>query len=103
VRVLFDQGTPVPLRNYLGEHQVATAAEMGWSRLSNGQLLDAAEKQFDLLITTEQTLREIGIADGVEDQVLRLAKLGVEAGIDGIVASPHEIKILRTESAIRSK
>jgi sRNA-binding carbon storage regulator CsrA len=97
VRVLFDQGTPVPLRNYLGEHKVATAAEMGWSRLSNGQLLDAAEKQFDLLITTEQSLREIGIADGVEDQVLRLAKLGVEAGIDGIVASPHEIKILRTE------
>jgi hypothetical protein len=30
---------------------------MGWSRLSNGQLLDAAEKQFDLLITTDQALR----------------------------------------------
>jgi hypothetical protein len=57
VRVLFDQGTPVPLRNYLGEHKVATAAEMGWSRLSNGQLLDAAEKQFDLLITTDQALQ----------------------------------------------
>jgi len=57
VRVLFDQGTPVPLRNYLGEHEVATAAEMGWSRLSNGELLDAAEKQFDLLITTDQAFR----------------------------------------------
>jgi len=50
-----------------------------------------------LTSATEQTLREIGIADNVEDQVLRLAKLGVEAGIDGVVASPHEIKILRTE------
>jgi hypothetical protein len=57
VRVLFDQGTPVPLRNYLGEHQVATAAEMGWSGLSNSQLLDAAEEQFDLLITTDQELQ----------------------------------------------
>ena len=57
MRVLFDQGTPVPLRNYLGEHKVATAAEMGWSRLSNGQLLDAAENQFDVLITTDQALR----------------------------------------------
>src|SRR6266567_4023837 len=50
-----------------------------------------------LTSATEQTLREIGIADKVEDQVLRLAKLGVEAGIDGVVASPHEIRKLRTE------
>ncbi len=50
-----------------------------------------------LTSATEQTLREIGIADKVDDQVLRLAKLGVDAGIDGIVASPHEIKKLRTE------
>ena len=50
-----------------------------------------------LTSATEQTLREIGIVGTVADQVLRLAKLGVEAGIDGIVASPHEIKALRTE------
>ena len=50
-----------------------------------------------LTSATEQTLREIGIADKVDDQVLRLAKLGVEAEIDGVVASPHEIKKLRTE------
>jgi orotidine-5'-phosphate decarboxylase len=50
-----------------------------------------------LTSATEQTLREIGIADNVADQVLRLAGLGVEAGIDGLVASPHEIKTLRSE------
>ena len=33
VRVLFDQGTPVPLRNYLGTHKVARALEMGWAGL----------------------------------------------------------------------
>jgi hypothetical protein len=37
---------------------VKTAAEMAWSRLTNGQLLDAAEDTFDLLITTNQQLRE---------------------------------------------
>jgi orotidine-5'-phosphate decarboxylase len=50
-----------------------------------------------LTSATEQTLREIGISDEVNDQVLRLAKLGVEGEIDGVVASPHEIKTLRRE------
>jgi orotidine-5'-phosphate decarboxylase len=50
-----------------------------------------------LTSSTEQTLREIGISDKGADQVLRLAKLGLEAGIDGIVASSHEIKPLRRE------
>jgi len=50
-----------------------------------------------LTSATEETLREIGIQGKIDDQVLRLAKLGVEAGIDGVVASPHEIKSLRRE------
>jgi orotidine-5'-phosphate decarboxylase len=50
-----------------------------------------------LTSSTEQTLREIGIADNVTDQVLRLARLGTQAGIDGLVASPHEIKTLHSE------
>jgi orotidine-5'-phosphate decarboxylase len=50
-----------------------------------------------LTSSTDETLREIGIASKAEDQVLRLARLGVENGIDGVVASPHEIKRLRSE------
>ncbi len=56
-----------------------------------------------LTSATEQTLREIGVAGKVDNQVLRLARLGVEAGIDGVVASPHEIKKLRAEFASRIK
>jgi orotidine-5'-phosphate decarboxylase len=56
-----------------------------------------------LTSSTEQTLCEIGISDKVADQVLRLAKLGVEAGIDGVVASSHEIKTLRREFGDRIK
>ena len=56
-----------------------------------------------LTSSTEETLREIGITAGVEDQVIRLAKLGAEAGIDGVVASPHEIKLLRREFGDRIK
>ena len=56
-----------------------------------------------LTSSTKQTLREIGITDTVEDQVIRLAKLGAEAGIDGVVASPREIKVLRREFGDRIK
>lgn len=57
MRVLFDQGTPVPLRRALDAHTVSTAFEMGWAHLSNGELLRAAESAFDVLITTDQHLR----------------------------------------------
>lgn len=57
MKILFDQGTPVPLRNEFSGHDVATAHEMGWEGLSNGELLIEAEKAFDLLITTDQNLR----------------------------------------------
>lgn len=57
MRVLFDQGTPDPLRRALTAHVVSTAYELGWSALSNGDLLDAAEAQFDAFVTTDQNLR----------------------------------------------
>ena len=58
MRILFDQGTPVPLRRYLTSHVVDTAFERGWSALHNGALLNSAEQEgYDLLITTDQNLR----------------------------------------------
>jgi predicted nuclease of predicted toxin-antitoxin system len=58
MKILFDQGTPVPLRRHLTEHVVDTAFERGWSNLTNGELLNAAELEgYVLLITTDQSLR----------------------------------------------
>jgi len=58
VRVLFDQGTPEPLRHSLTHHEVATAYERGWSTLKNGELFDAAEKEnFSVLVTTDSNLK----------------------------------------------
>ncbi len=58
MRILFDQGTPAPLRNYLQEHQVSTAYELGWGNLKNGDLLQCAETQgFEVLVTTDTNLK----------------------------------------------
>lgn len=50
-----------------------------------------------LTSSTDDTLAETGVAGNTSDQVLRLARLGVASGIDGLVASPHEARMLRAE------
>lgn len=58
MQVLFDQGTPVPLRRYLTSHTVVTVFEKGWSSMQNGELLDVAELEgFDGFVTTDQNLK----------------------------------------------
>jgi predicted nuclease of predicted toxin-antitoxin system len=58
MKVLFDQGTPVPLREALDAHTVETAHERGWSTLGNGELLAAAEAEaFEVLVSTDMSLR----------------------------------------------
>lgn len=58
MKLLFDQGTPAPLRGNLREHSVDTLAEKGWSDKGNGELLDLAEREgYEVLVTTDQSLR----------------------------------------------
>ena len=58
MQILFDQGTPAPLRRFLTAHDVSTAYEQGWSTVTNGDLIRLAEQQgYELLITTDTNLR----------------------------------------------
>jgi orotidine-5'-phosphate decarboxylase len=44
---------------------------------------------------SDKSLLEIGVNRPVERQVEEMAALAEKAGLDGVVASPHELKILR--------
>jgi hypothetical protein len=58
VKVLFDQGTPAPLRKSLLNHEVTTAHEQSWSQLQNGELIAAAEEAgFEVFVTTDKNLK----------------------------------------------
>ena len=58
MRVLFDQGTPKPLRRSIHGYAIETAYERGWSTLENGELITEAEAAgFDILVTTDRQLR----------------------------------------------
>jgi predicted nuclease of predicted toxin-antitoxin system len=56
LRILLDHAVPGPLRDFLPGHEVRTAHELGWSALHNAGLLERAEKQFDVLVTTDRDL-----------------------------------------------
>ena len=95
MKVLFDQGTPVPLRRHLSEHRVETAYERGWSNLRNGALLDRAEAEdFELLVTTDQSLRYQQNLAARRLSVLVLMSTSwprIEARADRIVAAIERI------------
>jgi predicted nuclease of predicted toxin-antitoxin system len=58
VKVLFDQGTPAPLRHALAGHSIETAYERGWSDLQNGELIAAAQAAgFEVFVTTDKNLK----------------------------------------------
>ena len=56
--ILFANGTPAPLRNALKDHIVVEATERGWDRLTNGDLIAAAEGAgFEVWLTTDKNMR----------------------------------------------
>jgi orotidine-5'-phosphate decarboxylase len=50
---------------------------------------------------SQDDLKRVGFRSGVESQVVRLAKLAREAGMDGVVASPQEVARIRKECGRR--
>jgi predicted nuclease of predicted toxin-antitoxin system len=81
LRILFDKNVPYQLRSYLAKHEVQTAAELGWARLINGELLKVAEEQgFAVMVTADQSLEY--------QQNLRARKLAL------VVLSTNHIGIL---------
>jgi Domain of unknown function (DUF5615) len=56
MRVLLDECFPRALRKELPGHEVKTVAEAGWAGMKNGELLQRAAKEFDLLLTIDRNL-----------------------------------------------
>ena len=52
-----------------------------------------------LTSSNQETLREVGVEREVENQVVDLAKLSANCGLDGVVASPLEVELIRRNVA----
>ena len=55
MRVLLDESVDRRLKRAFDEHhEVSTVPERGWASMKNGELLEAAEKEFDAFVTTDR-------------------------------------------------
>lgn len=86
-----------------GKRMMEAAREGVDKGLSSAAAGSAAGRKGPLVIAVTQLTStsqavmnaEIGVAGTVEDAVLRYARLAKEAGLDGVVASPHEVTAVK--------
>jgi predicted nuclease of predicted toxin-antitoxin system len=57
VKILLDECTPHVLKKLLTGFEIKTVQDQGWSGITNGALLRLAEREFDVLITSDQNLK----------------------------------------------
>jgi hypothetical protein len=76
MRVLFDQATPVPIRQFLTGHTVRTAAQEHWDTLQNGDLLTVAEQAgFEVFLTTDKNMR---YQQSMAGRIIAVVVIGVQ-------------------------
>jgi len=56
MRILLDESLPRHLAAEFPAHEVHTVQQMGWSSLTNGELLERASGRFDVMLTADQNL-----------------------------------------------
>jgi predicted nuclease of predicted toxin-antitoxin system len=57
VKVLLDECVPWPLHALLAGHDCSNVQQRGWRGIKNGELIQLAVEEFDLFITSDQSLR----------------------------------------------
>ncbi len=85
-------------------HASGGAEMMRRTREAVGEICEKESLQKPLIIgvtvltsSSQETLREIGVAAETETQVLNLARLAAKYGLDGVVASPLEAQVVRDD------
>lgn len=58
MRVLLDEQVSVGLASLLAGHDARTVVGMGWSGVTNGELLERAASAFDAFVTMDQNLQK---------------------------------------------
>lgn len=109
MKILFDHCVDRRLRKHFAPHEVRTAKEERLAHLSNGALLQAAQQEFNVLVTTDKSIKyqqnlpdydiALIVLRGVSNKSQELAELmpAVIRTLDTI--QPGEVVYLYTAAA----
>jgi predicted nuclease of predicted toxin-antitoxin system len=102
MRILLDECVPWPMYKLLKGHSCSTVQNKGWGGVKNGDLLERAEGEFDLFITSDQNIqyqqnligRRMAILELSTNDISRIesASTLIEDAIDKI--QPNEFRHL---------
>jgi predicted nuclease of predicted toxin-antitoxin system len=56
MKILIDECVPRPIIKLLAAYEAKTVQDAGWGAYKNGVLLNLAESEFDLFITSDQSI-----------------------------------------------
>jgi len=57
MNILLDECVPWPAHKLFVGHNCTTAPKRGWGGIKNGELIRLAEAEFDLFVTSDQSIR----------------------------------------------
>lgn len=57
MKILLDESVPRLVKRRLPELDISTVQKMGWSGTKNGDLLDLADAEFEVFVTSDKNLR----------------------------------------------
>ncbi|MDP4626305.1 MAG: hypothetical protein NWT08_14370 [Akkermansiaceae bacterium] len=103
MKILLDECVPWPMRKMLVDHECSNPYKCGWSGVTNGDLLELAENEFELFITSDQNLRYQQNLEGRSIAILELSTndlrriLNAESAVIEAVASINAGEYLQLE------
>lgn len=86
MRVLLDECVPWPIHEGLADHECSSVQRRGWAGRRNGDLLGAAEAEFDVFLTSDQNF--------TYQQNLRGRRVGV------VVRATNDLRRLRAAADV---
>jgi len=110
MRVLLDENLPRRLLGLLGEDLAAvTVAKAGWKGKKNGELLAAAEGEFDVLLTMDRGIEHQQNLSRFDLAIVRLVAPGntyedlapLMAEVDAAIRRARPGRVLRVEGRPR--